>query len=232
MHFDLFYKEFIGFNDKNYISSCIQRTKPLNENFYYPFIKTLYKNKVYISASPEIHEKIKESGEDDKDIFVFLKYIQMRHPSAKIKKFLRFSGAHLRPDYHGDAVIFREEHKPFFMRSGKNLDPDFKEKKWQQLKPYLEQQHFFAVLKDNKMVSSCKISDICGRGANLIVYTDENYRQKGYGKQVVHLAAEQCLLQNLIPIYFAEENNTASIHLARSLNFELKAEETSICYTK
>ncbi len=156
--------------------------------------------------------------------------ISQKYDRVSVKSFFRFSLKEELRNKETDVIVVKEEHKPFFMNSGKNLNTDFKEQKWKELQQFIHNGHFFAKINENKFVSSCKISDIYCGGANLVVYTDENFRCRGYGKEVVRLAANYCLQHNLLPIYYVETDNNASINLAKSLNFNLYAEEESVCY--
>ena len=83
----------------------------------------------------------------------------------------------------------------------------------------------FILLSDRKIVSMCKISDINFSGGNIVVWTDSNYRNKGFGKQVLAEAVKWCINNKIIPIYWVDSQNTASINLADSLGFKTKSEE-------
>lgn len=232
MNYIEYYKDFLGINNnENILFSSPCRNMPINNDFYYPLIISNF-NKT-ISVSPDFYQDIAKLEVNDDFALNSLEIIKRKIPQAEIKKFFRFStnkvNTTLKPN---NAFVIKENHKNIFMKTGKNLDPIFKEKKWLQLKPYIDKEHFFAIIKDEKIVSSCKISDIYCNGANLFVFTDESYRGFGYGKEVVNLAITQCLKNNLLPIYFVEKNNLASINLAKSVGFEQKNEEISICFKK
>ena len=227
MKFVNYYTQYIGITEKNEKNVFFSKFRdfPINKHYYYPVIRSLYNNREYLSLSPSLQNL---SDRNIKDIAVVLSQI---HKDIAVKNFFRFSlHKKLNNSKITDVVLVKQEHKPFFMNSGKNLNPDFKEQKWKELQTFIDRGYFFATIKENKFVSSCRISDIYCGGANLVVYTDENFRCCGYGKEVVKLAANYCIQYNLLPVYYVETDNTASVKLAKSLNFSLCAEEESICY--
>ena len=231
--FDIYYKEYLGcrtFED-GYVDS-VYRDKPINVSYYYPFIRSLYKSNIITSVSSRIYHKeyahLLENDISELSLFELNKI----YSCVQRKAFYRYSFNKDYVDNCGSAQVLKYEHKDFFMCSGKNLNKDFKENKWLKLIKYIEEQNIFILVYDNKIVSTCKISDIYCGGANLYVHTDELYRNKGFGKNVVSLAIIKCLERGLLPIYFAEKNNVNSQKLATSLGFNLEAEECCFCVMK
>jgi predicted GNAT family acetyltransferase len=100
-----------------------------------------------------------------------------------------------------------------------------KEEIWNRKKDEIEQGRQYVILSKNKIVSYCKISDICYGGGNIVVYTNENYRNLGYGKQVLQATINWCIANNILPVYWVWDKNLASIALAKSLGFQIKSEE-------
>lgn len=84
---------------------------------------------------------------------------------------------------------------------------------------------YFCVIENGTIVSSSFISDIDHRGANIVVSTLPESRNKGYGKAVVRHATEWCFLHGYRPIYFVDPNNIPSVRLAESLGFKNMSRE-------
>lgn len=233
MNFDEYYKKYLGCQTfkERYVSS-IFRNMPINQSYFYPLIHTTYKSSDLISVSPEIF--------NDKDLALTFNDIKtkslerLKNTYNQIieKKFYRFSYDNNFNIHSSSAESLNSSHYDIFMNSGNNTDKHFKEKKWQSLKLYREQGRIFVQIYDNQIISTCKISDIYCNGANLYVHTNEKYRKKGFGTSVVNAATIACLRKNLIPIYFAEISNIASINLALSTGFSLKATESCFCGIK
>lgn len=231
--FDVYYKKYIGCDEDNstYVKS-IYRDRPINKNYYYPLIKSLYQNKTVISVSSQVYCEEYKSQSVDAIYSLSLKRLLSLYPKAVEKQFNRYSFGKDTITSSSSVHVLKDEHKDFFMRTGKNLDPVFKEKKWQELENNVKQQNMFIEICDNKIVSSCKISDVYCDAANLYVFTDEKYRKRGFGKNVVSMAIKYCLNNNLLPIYFAETCNLSSIALATSLGFTLQSKEKCACVVR
>ena len=84
---------------------------------------------------------------------------------------------------------------------------------------------YFCVIENDTIVSSSFISDIDHHGANIVVSTSPESRNKGYGKAVVRHAAEWCFLHGYRPIYLVDANNIPSVRLADSLGFKNMSRE-------
>ena len=94
----------------------------------------------------------------------------------------------------------------------------------------LEEGRIFVVLDGLKVAGRGMISDIYSEGCNIVVYVYEQYRQKGIGAALVRACVDWCLERNLLPIYFVDQANGASIALAQSLGFTRMNQE--IIYSK
>lgn len=88
----------------------------------------------------------------------------------------------------------------------------------------------YVILDKNKIVSYCKISNIDFQGGNIVVYTNKQYRNRGYGKLVTTGILNWCIENNVLPIYLVDEKNTYSIKLAESLGFKIKSKEIVVSY--
>lgn len=131
---------------------------------------------------------------------------------------------------NNNAVILNNYTKQYFINTGKKVnDINFKEKKWSQLKYILDSEMIYIVPIDNKIASMAFTSDIYNIGANIVVSTNKEYRKKGYGKSAVAALTNSILENQLLPIYFVNVNNEASINLAKSLQYEKMALEIVVC---
>lgn len=61
--------------------------------------------------------------------------------------------------------------------------------------------------------------------ANIVIQTEDEYRNKGFAKKVVEKIAEQCLKKGLIPTYLVNKNNIPSRRVAGNAGFELLSKE-------
>ena len=225
MTFADYYAQYLGLTPKKagniFFSSF--RDLPINQNYYYPLIKSLYQGQEYYSLSPSLKGELCIPPE------IMIKKLLQKNSNLTFRRFLRFTSDVYRAEKYDNIVMVTQEHKSLFMCSGKVQELSRKEQKWESLQNFIKRGHFFAAIQDDKFVASCKISDTYCGGANLVVFTDENYRHRGLGKQLVRHTANYCLQQGLLPIYYVEESNQASINLIKSLCFDLMAMEESLC---
>ncbi len=84
---------------------------------------------------------------------------------------------------------------------------------------------YFGVIKDNKIVSHAYVSDITNGLANIVVYTDFEYRGKGYASLLLSNCVVACYREGIIPMYLVESKNKISKGLLKSFCVELLAEE-------
>lgn len=69
------------------------------------------------------------------------------------------------------------------------------------------------------------MSDIHYNAGNIIIYTINDFRNNGYGKAIVSKICRKCKENNIIPIYWVEENNLSSIKLANNVGFKINNKE-------
>ncbi|EHT4943455.1 GNAT family N-acetyltransferase [Vibrio vulnificus] len=84
---------------------------------------------------------------------------------------------------------------------------------------------YFGLIKDNKIVSHAYVSDITNGLANIVVYTDFEYRGKGYASLLLSNCVVACYREGIIPMYLVESKNKISKGLLKSFCVELLAEE-------
>lgn len=128
------------------------------------------------------------------------------------------------------ALLLNNDTKKYFMNTGdKANDVEFKEKKWKKFKYIIDSQMVYFVPDKERIATLAFTSDVCGSGANIVVSTNKENRNKGYGKMAVALLVNSILEKEFLPIYFVNINNTPSINLAKSLGFESMAFEIVVC---
>ena len=118
--------------------------------------------------------------------------------------------------------------KEIFMNCLQNINQEERNRIWSRKKNEINQGRQYAILDNEKIVSYCKVSDIDYNGGNLTVFTDEKYRNRGYGKYVTVGAVKWCYDNGVIPIYWVDEENKNSIKLSKSLGFKIKSKEIVI----
>jgi hypothetical protein len=86
----------------------------------------------------------------------------------------------------------------------------------------------FAMEQDGKIVSACvstRENDFCGEAW---VYTDEDYRHRGFAQKVVSAWAARLRMTGKVPFYSHKIQNIASSNLARRLGLQPVFEEIVI----
>jgi len=86
----------------------------------------------------------------------------------------------------------------------------------------------FAIEQDGKIVSACvstRENDFCGEAW---VYTDEDYRHRGFAQKVVNTWAASLLIAGKVPFYSHKIQNIASATLAKRLGLQPIFEEIVI----
>ncbi|MCM3387147.1 GNAT family N-acetyltransferase [Ureibacillus chungkukjangi] len=76
----------------------------------------------------------------------------------------------------------------------------------------------FVVMKDNKPISICCSARQTEEAAEASVFTNENYRGKGYGIEVTNAWAAEVQRQGRVALYSTSWDNFASQALARKLD--------------
>ena len=237
--FDKYYKAFLGSDLKKiypwYIVKAQEDNRILNNHYYYPLILTHYEGKNFLSITPEFYSEFKNELSSMKPLNIndFIKtFFESRLNGFEYKKMLRLTKYDNIPLHSTMAIPLTHNAKTLFMNSGKNKDVSFKEKKWELLKPYISEKRHYIVPSATEILSIAHISDIQEGAGNIVVFTPQAHRQKGYGKEAVTGTLEWCMNNKVLPIYFVDERNIASINLAKSLGFVVETHETVVCYQK
>lgn len=224
--FEVYYNGFLGINENDIknpmVVECEYRDMPLNQRFFYPIIVSKFDSYMLCSSSNQFIRICKDIFDGTiESIGNILEIMNMDASSYRIRKMRRYSIEDSSKIYDSIADILTED----TIRKVNFTAIIDKEKYIQKKQNILHDQRQFVVLRDNSIASTAFISDIYNNGCNIVVYTDPNYRQKGYGKEVVKACINWCQANNLLPIYLVEEGNLSSIKLAESLELDLKSLE-------
>jgi RimJ/RimL family protein N-acetyltransferase len=88
----------------------------------------------------------------------------------------------------------------------------------------------YALERDRKLVSACvstRENNFCGEAW---VYTDEQYRRRGFAQQVVQAWAKELIRAGKVPFYSHKLENLASANLAKWLGLQPVFEELVLAY--
>ncbi|MBU5313792.1 GNAT family N-acetyltransferase [Tissierella carlieri] len=219
------------------IFSSNQRNKPLNGQFVQYLISTHIDGKLILSVAPQYYDDLfvlikgQAIGNVDEIIEILNTFFSNKLGNFSLRKMYRLIPNEDYDIYNSLNSSAIKLTKEIFMDNLENIDEAEKMEIWERKKDEIIEGRKFVVLEDKKIVSACKISDIDFCGGNIAVWTDLNYRNKGFGKQVVAEAVKWCINNNILPVYWVDFENTASISLSNSLGFEIRSEEIVVSIT-
>lgn len=231
-----YYINYLGVN-RNYIKydspsiiSCLERDKPINTWHYQHLIFTKTEGRRIFSICPSYFKDFMEFIKP----FIYVPEYQLvdklteffkdKLNEYSIRIMYRMTIDKLPIEFITNSKVLKLT-KEILMNHLHDESELVKEEIWNRKKDEIEQGRQYVILSKNKIVSYCKISDICYGGGNIVVYTNENYRNLGYGKQVLQATINWCIANNILPVYWVWDKNLASIALAKSLGFQIKSEE-------
>lgn len=225
-NFKEYYYNFLEFKGHKNIICSDNREKGIN-NFYYPIIIANYNDKIIYSINPNYYEELKKIIIGEKDmkekIFAFFKQRKIDIVVQDMYRMYKKNNANI--DISIVKKLGEANKEQFFNSFEYSNDNIYKQKKWEIIKKC---KYINGIIKDNKFVSVGFVSNINENGANIVIQTKEEYRNKGYGKLIVEKISRDLLKDSIIPIYWVNKNNIPSIKLAESLEFEKGAEEIVI----
>lgn len=233
--FNAYYLKYLGIsiedlNNGKSIFKCSKREKPINNWYFQPLIITNIKGTNVFTITPSMyadfcHYIIPFKNMNNMGLSKVLKeFFDSKLEKYTIRKMYRMT-LDVTPKISNIPNNVMMLTKEILMNSVKAISEEEKEKLWLRKSDEVNQGRQYVILDDKKIASYCKVSNIDYNGGNLTVYTNEKYRNKGYGKLVSIGAIKWCIENGVVPIYWVDEKNEASIALAKSLGFKVMSEE-------
>ena len=210
--FDDYYLKYIGSDDRTLINGCMvykaeDRDIPLNNRFIYRIIITDFRGIRTISVSPNISDNlIYDICNDikDKAFEDILQSGPLHRTGLRINKMYRM----------------RIDNAKFIENTTKDINIKME---------CINENRKFVIRDGDKMVSYCKISNIDYNCGNIVVWTDEDYRRKGFARELLYRTIHKCKVEGIEPIYLVDSQNIASIKLAQSVGFKIMQDEIVGC---
>lgn len=227
--FDEYYSKFLGI-EKELLSQGKRvfiseyRDKPLNKKYFYPLIISNCYGKLACSVSNkyvDIAYKYFDGTEDS--INRIVEDLRKIDESFRVRKMHRFS-------YNIENacnILTNHIATPLTQESIKSIKlTGISHEDYIKInKEALDSGVEHVIIKDNRIASRAFISDIYVNAGNIVVFTKDEYRNNGYGKEVVKGCIEWCFKKDILPIYLVEESNKPSLNIPLALNFIKQADE-------
>lgn len=233
--FNRYYLNYLGIsiqdlNNGKVVFGCSQRNKPINTDHFQYLIMTNMVGINTFSIVPTIYNDflnyiLPYKDLDSMELPQILKFFfDKKFEKYSVRKMSRMT---LESSLiHNETMeIVVKLTKEILMDHLHGESEEVKNRIWLRKKEEVIQGRQYVILQDHKIVSYCKISDINYCGGNLVVYTSDKCRCKGYGKAVVTEAIKWCKENEVIPVYWVDQNNMPSVALAKGLGLQMKAEE-------
>lgn len=200
-----YYKEYIGtslIERRNFLHVVFSKYRdiPLNKNFLYKAILIKLKNKWILSSSESckddiVHNIINLGKPKDLDYYVD----NLQIMDLKVRKMYRM----IWDGVNSSKIEFRPEYEYIYMESLNKYVAKF----------------------NGNIISYCKISDIYFGFGNIVIFTNENFRNQGLATTLLNLLLIKCEEKNIFPLYMVDSKNIASVHLAKKLGFSIVSQE-------
>ena len=232
MKYNLFWNSYYKYLEiKDDEKICLRKRKEIiNNKFHYPIIISFMNNRIFYSVEKNYYKNFVKDINinimiNKKEIKNYIKILlQNKMQNFRIKEMYRMYKNESKNDIDISRVIsINNEQKKEYFNSFKIIRDDvYKEKKWKEIS---KNNFLNGIIKDNKIVSMGYISNINYGMGNIVIQTIEEYQNRGYGKMVVEKISQEALKNSILPIYWVENKNIASIKLAESLGFKKVVDE-------
>lgn len=209
--FNDYYAKYLSVNNGTILNNCLvckseNRDIPLNKRYIYRIIISDYNSERVISVSQTISaSEIYNMTADISDI-VFDDILESRQLSK--------TGLRLSKMYR---MVLDNENTFHNSLSG-NLTCE-----------YIKDYQKYVIRDNDQIVSYCKISNIDFEYGNIVVWTDENYRRKGFARELLLMIITKCKTEGIEPVYLVNSRNIASLELAKSVGFKVAQTEIIAC---
>lgn len=230
------YYDFLGLENKYNINDIIltsskNREILLGGKFYYPIIETNINNKIIISCSPRYFENLKKYLKNIEHKDILEKFASKYLDKYEIKIMYRLAKDSEESKINCENVILIDEsQKDFFYNIvKKEKNEKYKEEKWKEFNKIKAPYGInYGVIKDEKIVSLGYVSNVINNMANIVIQTEESYRNNGLASKVVEKISRKCLKRKLIPTYWVSKENIISQKVAKNDGFKFLAKEKAI----
>jgi GNAT superfamily N-acetyltransferase len=243
--FEDHYRRFLGIDGRGLgaggnVFACAVRREPVCRHLFTACISTVHRGRLVHSVHPDhaaglgthlagtAHRDLSRALLMDLDDYFF---DRLRLPG--IRRMLRYTVTPewLRVPARADEVrTLGPEDSALFEGLLAGRGPRFRRMIWEEVGDIFAERRFFAALADGEIVSHAEVSDLREGGGNLSVATRPAHRRRGLGGAVVARAAEWCLGRGVVPVYWVDVENTASVALAESLGFRRQAAEIAVTW--
>lgn len=224
--FKKYYEAYLGLQREDETENAViafseNRERPINKRFIYKMILTEYENRPVLSLPPGIRNELPDG------LFEYLKTARFDGISGRLSDLIEKEGEYPAA-FHGlrAAKMYR------MIRNGKEpgsagwKSPEGFDLIW------MAQMRKFMARKGGKIIGYCKISDIDYGYGNIVVWTEEEYRNRGIAKELLCRLTVQCRELGIEPVYLVSSTNSASVALAESAGFETVQIEYTACDIK
>lgn len=236
-NFEEHYQEFLGIKKENSdpIISCKRRDDLFCLIFKQILIVSSFNDTLYYSIAPQYYSSLKRNFEAEINpenltnlFFEIDDYFCNILDRYQIDRYYRLSNPD-KPEMSlpifDKIITLDESNKDLYFRLIGERGPKFKERQWLNRQKLILDKRYFILIENNEIAAYSFISDLDFGGANIGIVTLPKYRQKGYGKALVSKAIDWCNRNEIRPIYLVNQQNNASINLAKSLGFKVMSNE-------
>ncbi|MEN8151326.1 MAG: GNAT family N-acetyltransferase [Planctomycetota bacterium] len=237
------YRRFFGMDEGRFASgetvfACGQRTVPVCWHSVTPLLATVWRDRVVFSVDPAHEDRVRRwFGDLEFDALddallgemddCFHEVLPLRDPWRMLRLTVTPQDLVLPAGIERVEVV-TEEHRDAYHARMRPRGKRTRRFSWVRSRKIREEGRKFAVMEDGEVAADGFVSDIDHRGGNLAVHTAEKHRRKGHGAAVVAAAARWCFEHDVVPVYWVEQKNEPSVHLAEALGFARRHEELTI----
>jgi len=206
-----YYESYLNITAGVNVSNCLvckspDRDVPLNKRYSYKIIISDYRGERIVSVSPEIPVNIISNLCADMKERSFEEILQ--------SEVLHKTGYRLNIMYR---MVLRGNKIP-----ESNITTALRAE-------YLSDYYKYVIREKEEIISYCKVSNIDYNYGNIVVWTHENYRRKGFAKELLLQTLSMCEKVGIQPLYLVKSENTASLELAKSVGFRAVQTEIIAC---
>lgn len=204
-NYDIYYKKYIGYISNKFIVPNKNIVTPINKDYTYLVIITKINNEEIISINKTYYKDFIKFYNSKKDKFSILDILKLFFKEKNIN--IKIRNMYRMTKYKKDIrdtknIIFKDNYKKC------------------------------VILDNDNIVSYAKISDINNTGANIVIFTEKMYRNKGYATNLLSFITNYCIENKLLPIFLVDKKNKASIKVAKNIDYKIMNEEIIILLEK